>query len=69
MFDLWTNLERMKEWTGGVSRVSDVSGRVARAGTTYIIARIFATGSYRGSFRGELNDFVRLAEREARVPR
>lgn len=27
-------------------------------------ARIFATGSYRGSFRGELNKFVRIAERE-----
>jgi len=30
-----------------------------------IAARIFATGSYKGSFRGELNSFVRLAEREA----
>jgi uncharacterized protein YndB with AHSA1/START domain len=30
-----------------------------------IAGRIFALGSYRGSFRGELNSFVRLAEREA----
>jgi hypothetical protein len=30
-----------------------------------IMARIFAFGSYKGSFRGELNSFVRLAEREA----
>lgn len=30
-----------------------------------IAARIFATGSWRGSFRGELDTFVRLAEREA----
>jgi uncharacterized protein YndB with AHSA1/START domain len=29
-----------------------------------IAGRIFATGSYRGSFRGELNSFVRVAERE-----
>jgi hypothetical protein len=26
---------------------------------------IFAHGSYRGSFRGELNTFVRIVEREA----
>jgi len=31
-----------------------------------ITARIFALGSYTGSFRGELNEFVRIAEREAR---
>lgn len=31
-----------------------------------ISARIFATGSYKGSFRGELGEFVRIAEREAR---
>ena len=31
-----------------------------------VIGRIFAFGSYKGSFRGELNSFVRLAEREAR---
>jgi uncharacterized protein YndB with AHSA1/START domain len=31
-----------------------------------IAARIFSIGSYKGSFRGELNSFVRIAEREAR---
>jgi hypothetical protein len=31
-----------------------------------VMGRIFAFGSYKGSFRGELNTFVRLAEREAR---
>jgi uncharacterized protein YndB with AHSA1/START domain len=30
-----------------------------------ISARIFALGSYKGSFRGELATFVRIAEREA----
>jgi hypothetical protein len=30
-----------------------------------VAARLFATGSYRGSFQGELNTFARLAEREA----
>jgi hypothetical protein len=29
------------------------------------VARIFATGSYRGSFRGELEAFRNLVEREA----
>jgi uncharacterized protein YndB with AHSA1/START domain len=33
-----------------------------------VSARIFALGSYKGSFRGELASFVRLAEREARPP-
>ena len=32
-----------------------------------IAARIFATGSYKGSLRGELNSFVRLVEGEAPV--
>jgi hypothetical protein len=31
-----------------------------------VMARIFAFGSYKGSFRGELVSFARLAEREAR---
>ncbi len=31
-----------------------------------ISAWIFSLGSYKGSFRGELNSFARLAEREAR---
>jgi hypothetical protein len=39
-------------WTNGIISV--------------VMGRIFAFGSYRGSFRGELNSFVRLAEREAR---
>ena len=30
-----------------------------------IAARLFATGSSKGSFRGELNSFVGIAEREA----
>lgn len=120
-FDLWTDLERMKEWVGGVSKVTDLRGPIDRAGTTYtvwfgrmqsrtevleadrprrfrtrfgnlvlkgenlatfepdgdgtrvqvelrtrglvsaIFARIFASGSYQGSFQGELNEFARLA--------
>ena len=123
-FDLWTNLDRMKEWVGGVTKVTDVSGPVDRAGTTYtvwfggmksrttvleaerprvfrsrfgnyilkgtnvatfepdgtgtvirqemrtegfvaaIFGRIFAGGSYKGSFQGELNAFAELAARE-----
>ncbi len=31
-----------------------------------VMARIFSFGSYKGSFRGELMSFARLAEREAR---
>jgi uncharacterized protein YndB with AHSA1/START domain len=30
-----------------------------------LMARIFATGSYKGSFRGELNHFKEICEREA----
>ena len=37
VFALWTNLERMGEWVGGVTGVSDVSGPVDRAGTTYVV--------------------------------
>jgi hypothetical protein len=29
---------------------------------------VFSRGSYEGSFRGELEKFARLAEREARTP-
>jgi hypothetical protein len=125
VFDLWTDLDRMPEWVGGVTKVTDVTGPVDTAGTSYtvwfggmrsttevieavrprmlrtrfrnsllrgesiasferegngtrltqefrteglipaIAARVFATGSYRGSFRGELNAFARLAERDA----
>jgi len=127
VFNLWTNLERMAEWVGGVTRVTDISGPVDRAGTTYVThfgrmrsptqvlevdrprrfvtrfgnwllrgenatsfepdrdgtliteefrtvglipaisARIFASGSYKGSFQGELNEFLRIVEREARA--
>ena len=122
-FALWTDLDRMKEWVGGVTKVTDISGPVDRAGTTYVVwfggmksrtevleaerphrfrtrfgnlilkgentatfdpdgdgtlirqefrtrglvtaifARLFASGSYRGSFQGELEAFARLAER------
>ena len=125
VFDLWTDLDRMSEWVGGVTHVSDVSGPITQPGTTYtvwfggmasrtvvldverprrfrtrfgnrilrgtneatlervgtgtqltqrmetegliaaIMGRIFAMGSYRGSFRGELATFVGIAEREA----
>ncbi len=128
VFALWTNLERMGEWVGGVTGVSDVSGPVDQAGTTYVVhfgpmkspttileverPRLFATkfgnlilrgrssatfepdgdgtritqtfetvgvisaisswifsrGSYEGSFRGELEKFARIAEREAPTP-
>lgn len=33
-----------------------------------IAARVFATGSWKGSFRGELMTFVGIAEREAQAP-
>jgi polyketide cyclase/dehydrase/lipid transport protein len=125
VFDLWTDLDRMKEWVGGVTKVTDRTGPLDRPGTRYtvwfgrmaspaevievdrprvfrtrfgnrllrgesgmtlepdgagtiltqwfrteglipaLMARIFATGSYRGSFRGELEAFARIAEREA----
>jgi uncharacterized protein YndB with AHSA1/START domain len=128
VFDLWIDLDRMKEWVGGVTKVTDVSGPVDQAGTRYvtwfgrvrsptvvleaerprrfttrfgnwimrgtntttferegngtridevlqteglvsaITARLFSLGSYKGSFQGELNDFARLAEREASSP-
>ena len=115
----------MKEWIGGLTKVTDQTGPMDRAGTTYtawfgrmasrnevleaepgrrlrsrlgnpvlrgvtevtfepesggtrltqrfktqgfipgIAARIFAMGSYRGSFRGELAAFKALAERAA----
>lgn len=37
VFALWTNLDRMSEWVGGVTRVSDVSGPVDVAGTRYTV--------------------------------
>ena len=125
VFELWTSLERMGEWVGGVTGVSDVSGPVDRVGTTYVVhfgrirspteilevepprrfvtrfgswvlrgrseatfepegdgtrvtqefetvgrvsaisSWVFSRGSYEGSFRGELEKFARIAEREA----
>src|SRR5262245_26979490 len=125
VFALWTNLQRMGEWVGGVTDVTDVSGPVDRAGTTYVVhfgpvkspteilqvdlprrfetkfgnwilrgrssatfepdgdgtrvtqefetvgrisaisAWIFSRGSYEGSFKGELEKFARIAERDA----
>ena len=32
-----------------------------------LMARIFSIGSYRGSFRGELNTFARICERDAKA--
>jgi uncharacterized protein YndB with AHSA1/START domain len=125
VFDLWTDLDRAHEWIEGLTRITDVTGPVTTAGTSYtvwfgrlrsptevlevdrprlvrtrfgswllrgveqamfedeadgtrvtqefwtngiistVMGRIFAFGSYKGSFRGELNSFARLAEREA----
>jgi uncharacterized protein YndB with AHSA1/START domain len=125
VFALWTNVDRMGEWVGGVTGVSDVSGPIDRVGTTYVVhfgpvksqtevleadpprrfatcfgswvlrgvssasfapegdgtrvtqefetvglisaimAWLFARGSYRGSFRQELEAFARLAEADA----
>jgi uncharacterized protein YndB with AHSA1/START domain len=127
VFALWTNLDRMGEWVGGVTSVTHRSGPVDRVGTTYVVnfgpvksptevldvdpprrfatrfgswvlrgrssatfepdgegtrltqefetvgrisaisSWVFSRGSYEGSFRGELQKFARIAEREARV--
>ena len=124
VFALWTDLDRMGEWVGGVTGVTDVSGPVDQVGTTYIVhfgamkspteileverprrfatrfgnwllsgrssatfqsdgdgtlvtqafetvglisaisSWIFSRGSYEGSFRGELEKFARIVERE-----
>lgn len=124
VFGLWIDLDRMKDWVGGVTRITDLTGPVAQAGTTYtvwfgpmasrtevleadspsylrtrfgtwllagessvrfeavgdgtridqefrtrglipgIMGRIFAIGSYHGTFQGELNAFARIAEAE-----
>ncbi|MEO6208359.1 MAG: SRPBCC family protein, partial [Candidatus Limnocylindrales bacterium] len=37
VFGLWTDLDRMKDWVGGVTRVSDLTGPVAQAGTSYTV--------------------------------
>jgi uncharacterized protein YndB with AHSA1/START domain len=125
VFALWTSLDRMGDWVGGVTGVTDVSGPVERVGTTYVVhfgpmkspteilevdpprrfatrfgswvlrgrssatfepdgdgtrltqefetigrisaisSWLFSRGSYEGSFRGELEKFARIAEREA----
>jgi hypothetical protein len=52
------------ESEGTATRLSEefrIGGGIAAA----VFGRIFATGSYRGSFQGELNEFAKLAEREA----
>ena len=124
VYALWTDLQRMGEWVGGVTGVTDVSGPVDRVGTTYVVrfgpvksptvvleadpprrfatrfgswilrgrssatfesdgagtrvtqeyetvglisaisSWVFSRGSYEGSFRGELEKFGRIAERE-----
>jgi uncharacterized protein YndB with AHSA1/START domain len=33
VFGLWTNLDRMPEWVGGVTRVTDVTGPTDQVGT------------------------------------
>ena len=37
VFDLWTNLDRMSEWVGGVTGVTDVTGPIDQAGTRYTV--------------------------------
>jgi len=37
VFALWTNLQRVGEWIGGVTGVTDISGPVDQAGTTYVV--------------------------------
>jgi uncharacterized protein YndB with AHSA1/START domain len=124
VFGLWMDLDRMTEWVGGVTRVTDVTGPIDLAGTRYtvwfgpmksrteileverphhvrtrfgnlilkgesdvrfeptphgtrltlmlwthgvisaIFGRLFAAGSYEGSFKGELETFRTIAERE-----
>ena len=124
VFALWMDLDRMTEWVGGVTRVTDVTGPIDVAGTRYTVrfgpmkspteileverphhvrtrfgnlllkgesnvrfeptpagtrltqvfrtrglisavtGRLFAAGSYDGSFRGELEAFRAIVERE-----
>ena len=126
VFALWTDLQRMGEWVGGVTAVTDVSGPVDQVGSTYVVhfgpvksptgvleadpphrfatrfgswilrgkssatfepdgngtrvtqafdtvgrisaisSWLFSRGSYEGSFRGELQHFGRIAERDWR---
>ena len=126
VFDLWTDLDRAREWLVGLSKITDRTGPVDHPGSSYVMwfsgrpapvevleverprrissrlkgglfrgmigatfdpeadgtritqwsepeglgptiaAWVFSQGSWRGSFRGELNTFKRIAEREAR---
>jgi uncharacterized protein YndB with AHSA1/START domain len=128
VFGLWMDLDRMAEWVGGVTGVTDVTGPIDVAGTRYTVrfgpmkspteilevepphhvrtrfgnvilkgesdvrfdptpdgtrltqvfrtrgrisaltSRLFAAGSSKGSFRGELEAFRRIAEREVALP-
>jgi uncharacterized protein YndB with AHSA1/START domain len=125
VFALWMDLDRMTEWVGGVTRVTDVTGPIDVAGTRYtvrfgpmksqteileverprhirtrfgnlilkgesdvrfeatpdgtrltqvfrtrgvisaITGRLFAAGSYEGSFKGEIERFRTIVERES----
>lgn len=120
VFDLWVDVDRMAEWTEGLTRVTDLDGGPGEVGTRWIAwfgrskvpveilaavrpssvvwrvrtailsaeigatfegsptgtlmtesirtrgpigavwSRILGTGSYRGSFRGELETFARI---------
>jgi uncharacterized protein YndB with AHSA1/START domain len=37
VFDLWTDLDRLAEWTGGVTSVTDRSGPITTPGTRYTV--------------------------------
>lgn len=37
VFELWTDLDRMKEWVGGVSRVTTPTGPIDQVGTRYTV--------------------------------
>lgn len=125
VFAMWTDLDRFKEWIGGVTRVTDRVGSMDEAGSRYtvwfgrmkspteilaverpwhirtrfgnailkgesdvrfaaegdgtrirqefvtrgfvaaIFGRLFAMGSYKGSFKGELETFRKLVEKES----
>src|SRR5204862_8212173 len=37
VFELWAEVGRMKEWVGGVTKVTDITGPLERAGTRYVV--------------------------------